>query len=344
MFSLIEEVKSSCDEIREQYSYIDDVVYDMIHSNISTGLYDYISCLHLDDYEILEDEIDYIYENSASCEYCGVTGLMGEDIIVTDNDEIVCQDCYENYHRINSYHGYDISDHSSGLDYTMGLELETEFPADHLKQDCAKNYYGDFTMSNDGSLEHGIEFVSPIYDVNDLDEVEEQLKIINQVVVDHRGYCHESLNSGLHVHFCLDVVQDKEKLWDFVYNHKKFFMAVGARKAEFLAFKWCKPYYNLVRVGSHYEVDDRYSLLNINTTYDTIEFRFMNSNLKVDNLLIKIKFLILLIEYTNKYIMPTQTGFIEYLRNEDEAVYDYTIKWYNKRHDDIEKLCNDYFN
>lgn len=344
MYYILEELNDKIDEIRGLYDEIDGLHDELLNKNLGINLHDYINDFNIFDYETLEDEIAYIKDNYTMCESCEQYLLIDESII-TEDGEVYCDSCYSNNHTINSYHNYVISNYSN-TNETIGLELETEFPSESNKKSCIDEYFGDFIMSNDGSLNHGVEFVSPIYNIKDLDEIEYQLKKINEVVVNNDGYCHDSLNSGLHVHVPLNMIGNPEDLWEFVYSNKTEFMCIGSRKAEFLAFKWCKPSFNLIRVGSHYEVDDRYCMLNINTKYDTCEFRFMNSNLKVNNLVIKIKFLLLLIDWINNYYTPNSTfdEFMSYVGEKNTDIFNYCIKWLNKRTESINQLIEEYFN
>ena len=82
-----------------------------------------------------------------------------------------------------------------------------EFPSSENPKECAEKVYdtlGDtFIMAEDGSLINGVEFISHVWDMRDIKTFYLRLETLINIIKEYGGVCHDSSNSGLHVHIGL---------------------------------------------------------------------------------------------------------------------------------------------
>ena len=185
-----------------------------------------------------------------------------------ENNLYYCDDCKPSY--IRAYHDYYIRNDSQTID-TFGIELEAEFFSSESAEECAEEVHdtlGDtFIMAEDESLCNGVEFISHVWDMRDINAFYLEIETLTSIIEKYGGVCHDSSNSGLHVHIGLKDNCDVGRLEKFMYEHKHLFSCLSGRLPELGTFEYARPYDN-----------GRYSF--INETELTVEFRLWNSTLE----------------------------------------------------------------
>ena len=253
-----------------------------------------------------------------------------------DGSNYYCDDCRPRNDYIKGYHNYHIVNNSQTVD-TFGIELEVEFPNMKSVEECAEEVYNTlgktFIMAEDSSLYNGVEFISHVWDMRDISTFYSKLEILTEIIEDHEGVCHDSSNSGLHVHIGLKDDCDVGKLENFMYENKHLFSCLSGRLPETGTFEYARPYYN-----------GRYSF--INETSMTVEFRLWNSTLKPMTIIERIALSYYLYNFTsdnysNGYLK--EMDFYRLLKVDDYFrdhgmplnLLAYCHKWLNKRFEDI---------
>ena len=185
-------------------------------------------------------------------------------------------------------------------------------------------------MAEDGSLDNGIEFISHVWDMQDISEFYVSLKILIDIIKKYGGVCHDSSNSGLHVHIGLKNTCNVDKLEKFMYDHKHLFSCLSGRLPELGTFEYARPYDN-----------GRYSFINANSL--TVEFRLWNSTLEPLTIIQRIALSYYLYNFTSYSDDLKELDFYRLLKADDYFtdhgmplnLLAYCHKWLNKRFEDI---------
>ena len=283
--------------------------------------------------------VEYLESNTiVQCSNCGYFFNYDEEGFYDDDDELYyCDDCKPTSSHIRAYHGYHIVNNSQTVD-TFGIELEVEFPSSENAKECADEVYdtlGDtFIMAEDGSLTNGVEFISHVWDMEDIKAFYLELKTLTGIIEKYGGVCHDSSNSGLHVHIGLKDDCNFGRLENFMYEHKHLFSCLSGRLPTYGTFEYARPYDN-----------GRYSF--INKTSMTVEFRLWNSTLEPMTIIERIALSYYLYNFTsNKYSNGDhlkEMDFYRILKVDDYFekhdmplnLLAYCHKWLNKRFEDI---------
>lgn len=242
-----------------------------------------------------------------------------------------CDDCKPQGY-INEYHNYSIVNNSTTSD-TFGIELEVEFDTYENALDCSEAVHDrlgeTFIMAEDGSLNNGIEFISHVWDMRDINTFYLRLETLTDIIKEHGGVCHDSSNSGLHVHIGLKPDCDIDKLETFVYEHKHLFSCLSGRLPLRGTFEYARPYNN-----------GRYSF--INETDMTVEFRLWNSTLEPLTIVERVALSYYLYNFSQYHVLD-EISFYRYLKVDDYFIRHgmpinllaYCHKWLNKRFEDM---------
>lgn len=246
-----------------------------------------------------------------------------------------CNDCKPgNY--IRAYHDYHIINDSQTIN-TFGVELEVEFPSHGSAEECAEECHltlgNTFIMAEDSSLCNGVEFISHVWDMKDISDFYLELKELTGIIEKYGGVCHDSSNSGLHVHIGLKEGCNIGRLENFMYEHKHLFACLSGRLPELGTFEYARPYDN-----------GRYSF--INETELTVEFRLWNSTLEPMTIVERIALSYYLYNFTSSDYSDgylKEMDFYRLLKHDDYFerhgmslnLLAYCHKWLNKRFEDI---------
>ena len=283
--------------------------------------------------------VDYLESHDiAQCSNCGYFfNYDSEGVYDDENGLYYCDDCKPNDNYIRAYHDYHIVNNSQTVD-TFGIELEVEFPSFDSTKKCAEEVHdtlGDtFIMAEDSSLCNGIEFISHVWDMKDISDFYLELETLTGIIEKYGGVCHDSSNSGLHVHIGLKDDCNVSKLENFIYEHKHLFSCLSGRLPELGTFEYARPFDN-----------GRYSF--INETEITVEFRLWNSTLEPMTIIERIALSYYLYNFTSNdhsdgYILK-ELDFYRLLKVDDYFerhgmplnLLAYCHKWLNKRFEDI---------
>ena len=310
--------------------------YDKL-SNIAYSEYDDSA---LDCQSLFMALVEYLdTHNIVQCYECGY--FFNHDHGGTyDYDDSVyyCDECKPENNYIRAYHDYHIINNSQTVD-TFGIELEVEFPTFENAEACAEEVHNKldntFIMAEDSSLDNGIEFISHVWDMQDISDFYLKLETLTEIVENYEGVCHDSSNSGLHVHIGLKRNCDTDKLGRFMYEHKHLFSCLSGRLPEVGTFEYARPYDN-----------GRYSFINVNSL--TVEFRLWNSTLEALTIVERIALSYYLYNFTSgnysdNYSDLTEMNFYRMLKVDDYFkdhgmplnLLAYCHKWLNKRFEDI---------
>lgn len=272
----------------------------------------------------------------AQCAECGY--LFSFDMEGVYHDGLYyCDDCLPNTGYIQEYHNYTIKN-DTVTPNTFGIELEVEFECEEDRIQCSKKVVeydlnNFFIMANDGSLKHGIEFISHVWDLKDISDFAKNLNELTAIILDCGGFCHYSINSGLHVHIGKSCINYLENIRNWVYDRPSLFGSLSGRVPGNGTFEYCRPFDN-----------GRYSFLN--ETLNTLEFRLWNSTLNPDTIIDRILFSFFLIDIFNQcYGSMTEREFFFRLKEHSNMpVMDSSLtvdfdrfakKWIGKRYTDI---------
>ena len=278
--------------------------------------------------------VEYLESNNiVQCSNCGYFfNYDSEGVYDNANDVYYCDDCKPENNYIRAYHDYNIINNSQTSD-TFGIELEVEFSSYENAENCAKEVYDTlgetFIMAEDSSLCNGVEFISHVWDFRDIKSFYLRIQTLTDIIKKHGGVCHDSSNSGLHVHVGFKPDCSIEKLENFVYEHKHLFSCLSGRLPELGTFEYARPYDN-----------GRYSF--INPTDMTIEFRLWNSTLEPMTIIERIALSYYMYNYTCNSNL-SELGFYRLLKNDDYFerhdmplnLLAYCHKWLNKRFEDM---------
>ena len=287
---------------------------------------------------LFESLVKYLESNNiVQCSNCGYFFNYDSEGAYDDDDlQYYCDDCRPKNDYIRGYHDYRIVNNSQTVD-TFGIELEVEFPNMESVEECAEEVYNTlgktFIMAEDSSLYNGVEFISHVWDMRDISTFYSKLEILIEIIEDHEGVCHDSSNSGLHVHLGLKDDCDVGKLENFMYENKHLFSCLSGRLPETGTFEYARPYYN-----------GRYSFINV--TSMTVEFRLWNSTLEPMTIIERIALSYYLYNFTsdnysNGYLK--EMDFYRLLKVDDYFrdhgmplnLLAYCHKWLNKRFEAI---------
>ena len=272
----------------------------------------------------------------AQCAECG--HLFSFDMEGVYHDGVYyCDDCQPAPNFIVDYHNYTIRNDTVTTN-TFGIELEVEFESEEDRIRCSEevvkyDLHNIFIMAYDGSLNYGIEFISHVWDLKDINEFAKNLVELTEIIKDCGGFCHYSINSGLHVHIGKSCIDYLENLRNWVYDRPSLFASLSGRIPDNGTFEYARPFDN-----------GRYSFLN--ETLDTLEFRLWNSTLNPDTIIERILFSFFLVEIFNKcYGSMTEREFFFRLKDySNMPVMDSSLtvdfdrfakKWIGKRYTDI---------
>ena len=303
-----------------------DKLYDIAYDNYNSSAND---CQLL-----FESLVEYLESNAiVKCNECGYFFNYDHEGSY-DGLHYYCDDCAPNDH-IRAYHNYSIINNTQTVD-TFGIELEVEFPQNR-EIECAEEVYNTlgnvFIISEDSSLNNGLEFISHVWDMQDISVFYEKLKILIEIIEEYGGVCHDSSNSGLHVHIGLKNGCDVSKLETFMYEHKHLFSCLSGRLPETGTFEYARPYDN-----------GRYSFINV--TSMTVEFRLWNSTLEPMTIIERIALSYYLYNFTSgdySDVHLREMDFYRFLKVDDYFrehgmplnLLAYCHKWLNKRFEDI---------
>lgn len=283
--------------------------------------------------------VDYLESNNiARCSNCGYFFNYDEEGFYDDDAELYyCDDCKPDPNLIVDYHCYDIRN-DTVTTHTFGIELEVEFNSEEDRIRCAErvveaDLHNFFIMAYDGSLDFGIEFISHVWDLKDIDIFKNNLEELTEIISECGGFCHNSVNSGLHVHIGKSCIHYLESMRNWVYDRPSLFASLSGRIPTLGTFEYCRPFDN-----------SRYSFLN--ETSETLEFRLWNSTLNVETIIERILFSFFLVEIFNKcYGCMTEREFFFRLKDySNMPVMDSSLtvdfdrfakKWIGKRYTDI---------
>ena len=294
----------------------------------------------IDCQSLFMDLVRYLESNTiVQCNKCGYFFNYDHEGTYDEDDGLYyCDDCKSENDYIMAYHNYRIINNSTSVD-TFGIELEVEFPNRECAEECAEEVYNElcdtFIMAEDSSLDNGVEFISHVWDMQDISEFYLKLKILTEIVENYGGVCHDSSNSGLHVHIGRKNNSDTDKLEMFMYEHKHLFSCLSGRLPEVGTFEYARPYNN-----------GRYSFINVNSL--TVEFRLWNSTLEPMTIVERIALSYYLYNFTSgnysdNYSDLTEMNFYRLLKADDYFtehgmplnLLAYCHKWLNKRFEDI---------
>ena len=278
--------------------------------------------------------VDYLSNHDiAQCADCGYFFDLGVEGCYDDaNGLYYCDDCKPSNNHIRAYHDYEIVNNSQTVD-TFGIELEVEFSSYETAEACAEEVYDKlgetFIMAEDGSLNNGVEFISHVWDFKDINTFYLRLQTLTDIIKNHGGVCHDSSNSGLHVHIGFKPNCSIEKLENFVYEHRHLFSCLSGRLPTQGTFEYARPYNN-----------GRYSF--INNTSTTVEFRLWNSTLEPLTIIERIALSYYMYNFTCDHAL-NEISFYRYLKNDDYFIRHgvplnllaYCHKWLNKRFEDM---------
>ena len=282
--------------------------------------------------------VRYLESNTiVQCSNCGYFFNYDSEGVYDDENRVYyCDDCKPTSSHIRTYHDYHIINNSQTVD-TFGIELEVEFPSNESAENCAEEVYdklGDtFIMAEDGSLTNGVEFISNVWDMQDIHDFYLKLETLINIIKRYGGVCHDSSNSGLHIHIGLKDGCNVDKLEKFMYDNKHLFACLSGRLPTYGTFEYARPYDN-----------GRYSFINV--TSMTVEFRLWNSTLEPMTIIERIAlsyylYNFTLNDYSNGYLK--EVDFYRLLKNDDYFtehgmplnLLAYCHKWLNKRFEDI---------
>ena len=280
--------------------------------------------------------VDYLESNTiVQCSNCGYFFNYDSECAY-DGSHYYCDDCKPKNDPIRAYHDYHIVNNSQTVD-TFGIELEVEFPNNESAEDCAEEVYNTlgetFIMAEDSSLDNGVEFISHVWDMQDIKAFYLKLETLINIIKEYEGVCHDSSNSGLHIHIGLKDGCDVGRLENFMYEHKHLFSCLSGRLPETGTFEYARPYDN-----------GRYSFINV--TSMTVEFRLWNSTLEPMTIIERIALSYYLYNFTsNDYSggYLKEIDFYRFLKTDDYFtehgmplnLLAYCHKWLNKRFEDI---------
>ena len=282
--------------------------------------------------------VEYLESNTiVQCSKCGYFFNHDEEGFYDDEDGLYyCDDCTPENDHIMPYHTYRIVNNSQTVD-TFGIELEVEFPSSENAEECAEEVYNTlgetFIMAEDSSLDNGVEFISHVWDMQDIKAFYLKLETLIDIIKEYGGVCHDSSNSGLHIHIGLKDGCDVGRLENFMYEHKHLFACLSGRLPNYGTFEYARPYDN-----------GRYSFINV--TSMTVEFRLWNSTLEPMTIIERIALSYYLYNFTsNNYsnIYLKEVDFYRLLKTDDYFtehgmplnLLAYCHKWLNKRFEDI---------
>ena len=306
----------------EKLTNIANMEYNASASDFMNYLTDLIK--EIDSYEIVQ------------CAGCGF--LFSFDMEgVYHHGVYYCDDCEPTPNYIVDYHDYFIRNHTT-TDNTFGIELEVEFNSEEDRIECSEKVveYGlnnFFIMSYDGSLEYGIEFISHVWDLKDIDDFKNNLEELTEIIKDCGGFCHYSINSGLHVHIGKSCIDYLENMRNWIYDRPSLFASLSGRIPDNGTFEYARPFDN-----------GRYSFLN--ETLDTLEFRLWNSTLNPDTIIERILFSFLLcFIFNEKHGNVSERELFLFMKHysniylSDASLkvdfYSFAKKWIGKRFTDI---------
>lgn len=292
----------------------------------ATDFMDYLNDLisEIDDAQIVQ------------CANCGY--LFSFDMEGTyHGGEYFCDDCLPTSQHIVDYHCYEIRNNTV-TNRTFGMELEVEFNSEEDRIRCAEkvveaDLHNFFIMAYDGSLSYGIEFISHVWDLKDIDEFKNNLEELTEIISNCGGFCHDSANSGLHVHIGKSCIHYLESMRNWVYDRPSLFASLSGRIPTLGTFEYCRPFDN-----------SRYSFLN--ETSETLEFRLWNSTLNVETIIERILFSFLLcFIFNEKHGSVSEREFFLFLKHYSNVYlsdaslkvdfYSFAKKWIGKRFSDI---------
>ena len=285
--------------------------------------------------ELFISLVEYLDSNTiVQCSNCGYFFNYDSEGVY-DGSEYYCDDCKPRSNYIRTYHNYHIVNNSQTVD-TFGIELEVEFPDEESAEKCAEEVYNTlgetFIMAEDSSLDNGVEFISHVWDMRDIKDFYLKLEILIEIIKDYGGVCHDSSNSGLHVHIGLKDGCNVDRLENFMYEHKHLFSCLSGRLPKIGTFEYARPYDN-----------GRYSFINV--TSMTVEFRLWNSTLEPMTIIERIALSYYLYNFTSNYSdgCLKEMDFYRLLKVDDYFtdhgmrlnLLAYCHKWLNKRFEDI---------
>ena len=305
-----------------------DKLFDIAYDNYNTSA--------LDCQSFFMSLVEYLNSNNiVKCSNCGYFFNYDSEGVY-DGSQYYCDDCKPKNDYIRAYHDYRIVNNSQTVD-TFGIELEVEFPNNESVEACAEEVdytLGEtFIIAEDSSLDCGVEFISHVWDMRDINAFYLKLETLINIIKEYDGVCHDSSNSGLHVHIGLKDGCDVGRLENFMYEHKHLFSCLSGRLPEIGTFEYARPYDN-----------GRYSFINV--TSMTVEFRLWNSTLEPMTIIERIALSYYLYNFTSNNYSDgylKEIDFYKLLKTDDYFtdhgmplnLLAYCHKWLNKRFEDI---------
>lgn len=285
----------------------------------------------------LQDLISEIEDSKiVACDSCGFVFSFEKEGSCRDG-LYYCSDCLPTSSHIVDYHCYKIRNNTV-TNRTFGIELEVEFHSEEDRIKCAErvvnaDLHDFFIMAYDGSLNYGIEFISHVWDLKDIDKFKNNLEELTEIISECGGFCHNSVNSGLHVHIGKTCIHYLESMRNWVYDRPSLFASLSGRIPTLGTFEYCRPFDN-----------SRYSFLN--ETSETLEFRLWNSTLNTETIIERILFSFsLCFIFNEKRGNVSERDFFLFLKHYSDVYlsdaslkvdfYSFAKKWIGKRFSDI---------
>ena len=308
-----------------------DKLDDLANENYNTSA--------LECQELFISLVEYLESNNIiQCPTCGYFfNYDSEGIFDDDSGLYYCDDCKPDDNYIVDYHCYDIINNTV-TNHTFGIELEVEFNSEEDRIKCSErvveaDLHNFFIMAYDGSLDYGIEFISHVWDLKDIDKFKNNLEELTEIISSCGGYCHNSVNSGLHVHIGKSCIHFLESMRNWVYDRPSLFASLSGRVPTLGTFEYCRPFDN-----------NRYSFLN--ETPETLEFRLWNSTLNVETIIERILFSFLLcFIFNEKHGNVSERELFLFMKHYSDVYlsdaslkvdfYTFAKKWIGKRFTDI---------
>ena len=312
-----------------------------------TCFYDKLADIAIGDYNpsayecqtLFSQLAEYLESNNiARCSNCDYFFNYDEEGFYDEDSGLYyCDDCKPTNNYIRAYHDYRIVNNTV-TNHTFGIELEVEFNSEEERIECAErvvnaDLHNFFIMAYDGSLDYGIEFISHVWDLKDIDDFKNNLEELTEIISECGGFCHNSANSGLHIHIGKSCIHYLESMRNWVYDRPSLFASLSGRIPILGTFEYCRPFNN-----------SRYSFLN--ETEETLEFRLWNSTLNVETIIERILFSFLLcFIFNEKHGNVSEREFFLFMKHYSNVYlsdaslkvdfYSFAKKWIGKRFTDI---------
>jgi len=279
------------------------------------------------------------YDRYSTCQRCGDTVYQDDLYYDEDNDEYLCQNCYDG--GLIHSHAYkpDPVFQKEKWENTLytGFELEVErkqgesrkvFAEDLTNYLTNKHIDNRFYFKNDSSIQNGFEIVSHPTTLKAYKKynLKDMLEFIKKYATSH-----DNGNCGLHFHINADFFKNRREIHKLIlfFNNcytqlKKFSKRTDSQIRNYCKFKNFgyddyKFFENKNRGLCIYNDDDgepdRYMAVNL-TNEETVEIRIFRGTLRYDRFLADLQFIDAIAHFVKiaSFRSMTWAKFIEYLR------------------------------